>query len=143
MGRKSKASLACLGNLKKASLGLYQTTVKDVPESDTDDLVFIPSDTRQGVAKLGTDDGTDLEDMGTKLYFIEDDFSDDSDSESDCDSEFKSLEWDENEEAEIRDEAALLTFVVVLWKAQETADEAEWKKWGERKQPRHYSRNSA
>jgi hypothetical protein len=56
--------------------------------------------------------------------------------ESECDSEFESIE-DENEEAEIKDEVALLTFVEVLQRAQEAADEAEQKMWSERKRPRH------
>jgi hypothetical protein len=143
MGRKSKASLAHLANLSKAPVKRYKATVEDVPDSDMH-LDFMPGGDAAEEDDVIEDQGFD--DIGERLDLLEDDFSDDGDVDSDmesvCDSEFEDLQWDEDDEAEIKDEATLLTFVDVLRQAQATAEKAEQKKWGERKRPRCYSKNS-
>ena len=144
MGRKSKASLAHLRNLGKNAQRSYQATVEDASNLDKEDQDHCPSSQKTEGARWpsnGEEWEAGLPDIQAKFIFLEDDVSDDSDMDSvDGDSE---LELDDDEAAEIRDDAALLAFSDVLQKAQEIAVTAERKKWGEKKRPHHYTKNSA
>jgi hypothetical protein len=90
----------------------------------------------------------ELAEIRDQFFILEDDFDSDSDSdltelESVSDSDLDERELDEDEEEEIRDNIALLTFSNFLQQAQQTAIKAERKKWGERKRPKRYTKNSA
>ena len=56
--------------------------------------------------------------------------------------DLEDMDMDDDEEAEIKNDAALLTISAVLQQAQQTAVAAEKKKWGQRKRPKHYAGNS-
>ncbi|KAI0245479.1 hypothetical protein BJV78DRAFT_1158597 [Lactifluus subvellereus] len=64
------------------------------------------------------------------------------DDVSDSDLEGPGFDLDDDEEAEIQDDARLLNFLRVLQQAQEIAAEAEREKRGETKRPRRYLGNS-
>jgi hypothetical protein len=146
MGRKSKASLARLANLPKAPQKSFKASVEDVAEfnSDSEDTDFIPfrnhtsSEDDEGEQRLGRIRG--------QFYFLADDFSDDDDDmtdlESVSDSDPEDRELEDEEEDEVRDDAALLNFAAVLKRAQEIAAEAERQNQGERKRPHQYTGNS-
>lgn len=118
--------------------------MEDASDSDKEDQDHCPSSWKTEGARWPSDGEeweAGLPDIQAKFIFLEDDVSDDSDMDSvDGDSE---LELDDDEAAEIRDDAALLAFSDVLQKAQEIAVTAERKKWGEKKRPHHYTKNSA
>src|SRR5260221_12919209 len=104
MGRISKASTARLANLTKAAAApkSHKVTVEDVTESDSEDMEYDPTMDQQ----KNTFEG--------EFYFMEDLFDkDDSEDlpEVDCvsDSDLEMM-WDERDEEEIQDDAALLNF---------------------------------
>jgi hypothetical protein len=134
MGKLSKAAIAHLNNLTKASSKSHRATVEEVPDSDVDDIDYSPEDT----------EANSLDSICGR-FFAPEDNCDDSSSDSDLmslDSELEERDLDEDEEAEIRDDVALLTFASILRRAQKVASEAENKKWGERKRSKRYTGNS-
>jgi hypothetical protein len=145
MGRKSKAQLARLENLKKRAPNDYRVTVEDATDSedefDDPDYNQTASGTLHESSNLEREGSEgDFEEIRGQFILVEDDLSDD---ESDLDSEDGDWELDDEEEAEIKDEAALLSFSEVLRTGQELATAAEKLKWGQKKRPRQYTKNSA
>ena len=57
MGRRSKASLAHINNLSKASLKSYKATVEDAPNSEADDTSYT-----SGPVNDDTDSNFDIDD---------------------------------------------------------------------------------
>jgi hypothetical protein len=151
MGRRSKASLAHINNLSKASLKSYKATVEDAPYSEADDTGYT-----SGPVNDDTDSNFDIDDthldvedeelngIRGQFFALEDDVHSDSDLDSvSGDSDLEDRDLDEDEEAEIQNDAALLTFAAMLQQAQETAATAENKKYGGRKRPKRYAGNSS
>lgn len=144
MGRRSKASLARLHNLSKAPSRPYKATVEDAPDSDANDADYIVNDDTGSVNDACSDkEGDDgLNRIKGRFFALEDDLDSDSDLDSVDGSDLEDMDMDDDEEAEIKNDAALLTFSAVLQQAQQTAVAAEKKKWGQRKRPKHYAGNS-
>lgn len=151
MERRSKASLARINNLSKASLKSYKATVEDAPNSEADDTGYT-----SGPVNDDTDSDFDIDDTHSdvedeelngirgQFFALEDDVHSDSDLDSvSGDSDLEDRDLDEDEEAEIQNDAALLTFAAVLQQAQETAAIAENKKYGGRKRAKRYTGNSS
>jgi len=142
MGRRSKASLACINNLLKASLKSYKATVEDAPDSEADDTGYTSG-------PVNDDTHSDVEDeelnrIWGRFFALKDDVHLDSDLDSvSGDSDLEDRDLGEDEEAEIQNDAALLTFAAMLQQAQETAATAENKKYGGRKRPKRYAGNSS
>ena len=135
MGRKSKALLARLNNISKASLKSYKATIEDAPDSDADDVNYISgpvnddtdSDVDVDDACSDTDD-EELNGIRGRFFALKDCVDLDSDLDSvSGDSDLEDRDLDEDEEAEIKNDAALLTFSAVLQQAQDTAAAAERK----------------
>lgn len=143
MGQKSKAARAHLANLPNCFPKSFKATVEDVFDSE-DDTDYIPMPDLDEVSDSESE-SEDAEDNqnGEKetgpcrdQVFVLDVMDYDSDEDSD-------MENDEmDDEAEIRDDAALLTFSNVLLEAQQIAVTEERRKWGETKRPRYYKGNS-
>lgn len=146
MGKRSKAAQARLANLSGASQKIPKATVEDV--SDSEDLDYFPGS--DNMAELETvsdsDDGEINHRMGpdgqTRIYFA---FEEDELSRygSEDGSDVEGSDLDEEGEADVRDDAGLLTFTNVMQNAQETAAEAERQKREGNKWPRNYARNSS
>ena len=129
MARKSKATLTRLQNLTNAS---GNSTANDTSELDDSDSEYIPL-TTPNLEKTGVPQLRDFfEALDKDGYACESDFESDSESS----------ELGGSEEEEIRDDAALLTFIAVMQKAQEVATAAERERNRDRKRPKHYSGNS-
>ena len=103
--------------------------VEDVPDSDGDDAKYLPKSSRNTIR----------EEWGT--FFVEDflDLGSEPDMDSMSDSDLEERELDDDEETEINDDIALLTFLLVLRRAQEIAVEAEKSK--ESNRPKRYQKN--
>jgi hypothetical protein len=145
MGRKSKAQLAHLENLKKTAPNDYCATVEDATDSedefDDPDYNQTTSGTLHESSNLEREGSEgDFEEIWGQFILVEDDLSDD---ESDLDSEDGDWELNDEEEAEIKDEAALLSFSEVLRTGQELVTAAEKLKRGQKKHPWQYTKNSA
>ena len=149
MGCKSKATLSCIDNLRRAPPKSHQATVEEASDSDADDMDYTPAHDDFDSGSEADDDGEEEQrwsEIQGQFYFLEDDFSNDSDlPDMDCvsDSDIDDMELDEEEEADIKNDAALLGFSSVLQCAQEIATAAERRKWGERKRPKQYTKNAA
>ena len=144
MGRRSKASLARLHNLSKAPSRSYKATVEESPDSDADDTDYIVNDGTGSVNDTSSDtEGDDeLNGIRGRFFTCEDDLDSDSDLDSVNGSDLEGMDLDDDEEVEIKNDAALLTFSAVLQEAQQTAVAAEKRKWGQRKRPKYYAGNS-
>ena len=131
MGKHSKATKAHLNNLTKGSSNSHRPTVEDAPDSDGDDAEYLPKSSGNTVR----------EEQGT-FFFVEDflDLGSEPDMDSVSDSDLEERELDDDEETEINDNIALLTFPLVLWRAQEIAVEVEKSK--ENNRPKRYQKNS-
>ena len=131
MGKHSKATKAHLNNLTKGSSNSCRPMVEEVPYSDGDDAEYLPKSSRNTVR----------EEWGT-FFFVEDflDLGSEPDMDSVSDSDLEERELDDNEEMEINDDIALLTFLLVLRRAQEIAVEVEKSK--ESNRPKRYQKNS-
>lgn len=135
MGRQSKASIAHFGNILKASFKSYKATVKEASDldsdSDSDDQDYTLGLETGNLNWNDVSDATETNNNGIQgRYFalaVKDDFESDSDLDSVSDSDDKGMELDDNNK-EIRNDAALLAFNNVLQRAQEIAQEAEKKK---------------
>ena len=77
-----------------------------------------------------------------RFFACEDDLDSDSDLDSVTGSDLEGMDLDDDEEVEIKNDAALFTFSAVLQEAQQTAVAAEKRKWGQRKRPKCYAGNS-
>lgn len=131
MVNHSKATKARLNNLSKGSANSRRPTVEEVPDSDGDDAEYLPISSGNAIR----------EERGT-FFFVEDysDSGSEPDMDSVSDSDLEERELDDDEEAEINDDIALLTFSLVLRRAQEIAVEAEKSK--ESNRPKRYQKNS-
>ena len=118
------------GEWNKAPQNPWKATVEDVLGSGMKDLDFTP-----GVDPLWVKaDGDEEFDSTQGIFFaLEDDF--------DSDSGFGGMDLNDNDEAEIWDDVALLTFSAVLQSMQEVAAAAKWKNFDERKRPKQYTGN--
>ena len=116
MGKHSKATKACLNNLTKGSSNSHRPTVEEILDSDGSDAEYLPKSSRNAIT----------EEQGT-FFFVKDylDSGSEPDMDSMSDSELEERELGDDEEAEINDDIALLTFSLVLQRAQEIAVEAE------------------
>ena len=140
MGRKSKASQARLNNLRNCAPKPYHPTVEDV--SDTEDMDYMPRDDLDLVSEADVEEGErDCNEFQEKIY-VPADASDGDDMSATDYSDLEDMELDDDEEADIINDAALLAFSSVLQRAQDIATAAENKKWGERKRPKRYAKNS-
>ena len=141
MGRKSKASLACLRNLPKPPLRPILEDYYD-SEDEEEDEEYCPDLCRPKVP------GSPSKDRFQGIFLTAEDNSDieddlpDLDCFSDSDSALLEMQQDEDD-TNIEDDAALLNFISVLQKAQEAAVHAERKRMGETKRPKQYTGNSS
>ena len=111
MARLTKAQVACLNNLSKASSTSHKATVEEVLESeDENDADFIPAPHSKP------------EELCDRFFVLEDDSGSEFDTDDDMadlesvlgsDLEEKELD-EEEEEEEVSDDVALLTFTNVL-----------------------------
>ena len=119
MGTKSKSTCTCLANLQKAPAKIYKATVKEY--SDVEDSPYEPNpdDDMWDLATVSkSSDGGKCLHKEARAFHIAFNNEHDLDLESDVDgSEF--------DEADIFDNAQLLTFSNVLAKAQAAVVEAE------------------
>lgn len=131
MGKHSKATKACLNNLTKGFSNFCRPTVEEILDSDGIDAKYLPKSSRNAIT----------EEQET-FFFIEDylDSGSEPDMDSMSDSDLEERELGDDEEAEINDDVALLTFSLVLQRAQEIAVEAEKSK--ENNRPKRYQKNS-
>jgi hypothetical protein len=133
MGHKSKASMACLDNLRRAPPKSHHATVEDASDSDAEDADYTPAckDFDLGLeAGDLREEEQDWSGIQENFYFLKDDFSDDGDlpdMDYVSDSDLEDMELDDEEEADIKNDAALLAFSSVLRPAQEIATTAERK----------------
>jgi hypothetical protein len=142
MGQKSKAARARLANLLNRFSKSFKATVEDVFDSE-DDMDYFPMPDLDEVSdsESESEDGEDNQNGEKETgpcrdwVFV----LDVMDYDSDEDSDMKNDEMDD--EAEIRDDAALLTFSNVLLEAQQIAVTEEIRKRGETKRPRYYKGN--
>ena len=136
MGNKTKAARARLANLSKASAKIYKATVEDC--SDTDDLDYTPD-----LDTLSSDGDDRLHEEEPSQEPGDCHFAFDKGQSLAClpeeDSESEGSEFDE---ADIMDDAALLTFVNVLQLAQEAGLAAEHKANQSKKHGKCYKGNS-
>ena len=140
MARLTKAQVAHLNNLSKASSTSHKATVEKVPESeDENDADFIPAPHSKP------------EELCDRFFVLEDDPGSEFDTDDDMTdlesvsgSDLEEKELDEEEEEEVSDDVALLTFTNVLRRAQEIAVEAEREKFksGQQKWKMGYKGNS-
>ena len=116
MGRRSKASLARLHNLSKAPSRPYKATVEDAPDSDANDADYIVNDDTGSVNDACSDkEGDDgLNRIKGRFFALEDDLDSNSDLNSVDGSDLEDMDMDDDEEAKIKNDAALLTFSAVL-----------------------------
>ncbi|KIM78870.1 hypothetical protein PILCRDRAFT_90410 [Piloderma croceum F 1598] len=144
MRQKSKAAHACLANLPNHFQKSFKATVEDVFDSE-DDTDYIPMPDLDKVLDFGSEseDGEDNQNGEKETGPCRDQVFvlDVMDYDSNKDSDVENDEMDDDE-AEIRDDAALLTFSNMLLKAQQIAVTEERRKWGETKRPRYYKGNS-
>ena len=129
MGKHLKATKAHLNNLTKGSSNSCRPTVEEVQDSDGDDAKYLPKSSRNGIG----------EEQGT-FFFVEDfsDLGSEPDMDSMSDSDLEERELDDDEETEINDDIALLTFSLVLQRAQEITVEVEKSK--ESNRPKRYQK---
>ena len=145
MGQKSKATWACLANLANKSARPYQATVEDASDSEHDlNWVPIPELDEASDSKDKSDDSDGFnwvqEQVANKQQdqvFVVDVMDCGSDEDSDTE-----MDEDDNDEAEIRNDAELLTFSNTLQRAQEVAAAAERKRRVETQCLKHYKGNS-
>ncbi|KAG1878842.1 hypothetical protein F4604DRAFT_1923521 [Suillus subluteus] len=153
MGVKSKANKARLRNIQSALSRSHKATVEDVSDSEEEHYfpkhIFRPGATNLTAEEESDDDSyveqldkgeedqdNDLQDFINRIdVFRDEDPSSCSDSEDD-------IEFSMEEEAEIQDEAALLTFSEILFQAQNTASEGERQRSKDTRRPKHYTGNS-
>jgi hypothetical protein len=138
MGNRTKAARARLANLSKASAKSHKATVEDC--SDTDDLDYTPDLDTVSNSSDGDDRLHEAEPSQEPATFY---FAFDEEQSPMCsleeDSESEGSEFDE---ADITDDAALLTFANVLQLAQEAGLVAERKAHESKKRRKCYKGNS-
>ena len=137
MGRQSRAQQACIQNLPKKH---PKVMIEDVIDSDDDEFIPIPD--LDDVSDSESEDGFDCED---------------SDSEDECTHSQKPIvldvmdeddwmdledELNEEEAAEVKNDAELLAFINLLQEGQAAAVAAERAQEAKSNWPKHYHRKS-
>ncbi|KAG1814253.1 uncharacterized protein BJ212DRAFT_1300580 [Suillus subaureus] len=153
MGVKSKANKAHLRNIQSALSRSHKATVKDVSDLEEEhyfaEHIFGPRATNLTAKEESDDDSyieqpdegeedkdNDLQDFINRIdVFGDEDLSSCSDSKDD-------MEFSVEEEAEIQDEATLLTFSEILFQAQNTAAEGKRQRSKDTRRSKHYTGNS-
>ena len=138
MGNKSKATNARLANLTKAPAKICKATVKECLDSEDSHCKPGPDDDMWDLATVSnsSDGGECLhEDVSLEAFHIAFEGEQHLDAESD-------QEGSEFDEADIADDAWLLTFSNILAQAQAAAVEAEKKADASKKWQKPYKGNS-
>ena len=137
MGNKSKAARACLENLTKASAKVYKAIVEECSDSEDPHCQPGPDNDMWDLATVSdsSDGGECLRDNVAQEAFHITFEGENLDTESDEDgSEF--------DEADIADDARLLTFSNILAQAQAASVEAEKRADASKKRRKPYKGNS-